>query len=68
MLSAITQWDRLMADKMFDELSLRLLRAFFAIEDRAAREVIVALAEAAAAGAKIEAHSTGAAEKKKDTH
>lgn len=57
-----------MAEKMFDEQALRLLKAFFAIEDNAAREVVVALAEAAAAGAKIEAQSVDAAGKKKDTH
>jgi len=49
-----------MPEKMFDELSLRLLKAFFAIEDHAAREVVVALAEAAAAGATIEAQTVAA--------
>lgn len=58
-----------MTEKMFDEQSLRLLRAYFTIEDGEARELIVALAEAAAKGAKIEAHPVGdIAEKKSSSH
>jgi hypothetical protein len=45
-----------MSDRFFDEQSLRLLKAFFAIKDRPTRERIIALAEAAARGEKIAAY------------
>jgi len=49
-----------MSDRFFDEQALRLLRAFFAIKDQSARELIIALAEAAARGRKISAYPVDA--------
>jgi hypothetical protein len=42
-----------MSDPFFDEQSLRLLKAFFAIEDQSVRERLIALTEAAARGGQI---------------
>lgn len=47
-----------MTEKVFDAQSLRLLKAYFSITDTDAREIIVALAEAAASGAKLKARMT----------
>lgn len=47
-----------MAEKIFDDQSFRLLKAYFSITDMDAREIIVALAEAAASGAKLKASMT----------
>ena len=46
-----------MTEKVFDDQSLRLLKAYFSIQDKDAREIIVALAEAAASGAKLRART-----------
>jgi hypothetical protein len=45
-----------MSDRFFDEQSLRLLKAFFAIKDRPTRERLIALVEAAARDEKMPAH------------
>lgn len=57
-----------MTKMVFDDQSLRLLKAYFRIPDKDAREVIVALAEAAASGAKLKARAANDLNEPKRPH